>query len=27
MMFGKYKYILGKYYHANEMLDWVPIWN
>jgi len=27
MMFGKYKYILGKYYHANEMLDWVSIWN
>ena len=27
MMFGKHKYILGKYYHANEMLDWVPIWN
>jgi len=26
-MFGKYKYILGKYYYANEMLDWVPIWN
>jgi hypothetical protein len=20
-MFGKYKYILGKYYHANEILD------